>query len=588
MTVKTEKLLKILKMSSLLNRSMKTGELLPLIMESSRELLDAEASTLFLIHERTNELYCEVALGEKGDVVKQLLRLPIGQGIAGWVAQNREPLLIENVYKDKRFNPEVDKMTGFTTYSLICVPMFSKKKLLGTIEVLNKTAGGSFNSFDLEILEHLSDVCGVALDNARINESLKKRVDTMSLLVEIEKKDAINTDTLKLADWLMGRTLEVLNAKSGSLMVLDSSKKNLRILASRGIQSDIVDGVTVPVGVGVSGYVAETGKSLLLFNIDDDKRFEKSPYHHRYESGSVISTPLMTRGHISGVLNINNHAHGGVFSNIDLELLEAISARLALLLENKNLTQALEDNIVEHDRSKMLMDTIMNSSLPEYSNIDMAMVYEPFSAIGGDFCRFTFSQPHSFGILIADISGHGVSAALLSVLANGTINSFEKSLLHSPPQFMEALNNLLVPLFNGNYLTAFYMVVDLQKMTLEFANAGHRYPVLVSGKSQSVTLLNAKGRPVGLTENEKYALGSVALGYGDRVLLYTDGILENLLEKGGQVFDEEKLAEKMQKSSSEPAAIFLENLIQCIHELTHSDRFDDDVTMLYMKFLEKQ
>ena len=579
-----QKLLRTLSLSSALNRSMHVGELLPLIMQSSRELLEAEASSLFLLHEETDQLYCEVALGEKGEVVKQFLRLNVGQGIAGWVARHCKPLLIEDAYKDYRFNAEIDKISGFVTTSLICVPMHNKGRLIGTLEVLNKTDGRVFNEIDLKLLEHVADVCAVALENARLHENLQKRVLEVALLSEIEKHSWQNLDVVQFSNWLLERTLDIVEAKTGSIMIADESHQFLRILASKGIDESIVDEIKVNFGVGVAGYVAENREAVRILNIDDDNRFEKPVHSSRYETGSLISTPLIMGDELFGVLNVSNQKDRLVFSARDMEVLNAIAAKLAFIYQNINLMQKMKDNLEEHDRAQRLMNSIMASNVPAYPGIDMALYYAPYSSIGGDFCRFTFSDPKSFGVMMADVSGHGVPAALLSVLANAILSSFENTLLQNPAAFMKNLNELLIPQFGGNYLTAFYMVVDLEKREMKFANAGHRYPLFFRPGKDKVIELNARGKPLGIFPDITFATGKLKLQKNDTLLLYTDGILETIPETGGKNFEEENLIKKVRNKGNESCRRFLDDLINDIHYITSHGKFDDDVTMLMIEF----
>lgn len=139
------------------------------IMESCKELMNAEASSLMIYEEKDNQLHFQVATGEKGEVVKNI-SVNMGEGIAGWVAQHREPLLIEDCYKDPRFNPEYDKKSNFRTKSMICVPMIRKDKLIGIIQVINKKNDGIFTERNLGIFLNLASQCAISIENAQLTE----------------------------------------------------------------------------------------------------------------------------------------------------------------------------------------------------------------------------------------------------------------------------------------------------------------------------------------------------------------------------------------------------------------------------------
>ncbi|MEO6695290.1 MAG: GAF domain-containing SpoIIE family protein phosphatase [Ignavibacteria bacterium] len=143
--------------------------LLAEIMESCKILLKAEASSLLIYDEKEDCLFFQVVTGEKGEIIKNT-GVRLGEGIGGWVAQNREALLIEDCYNDVRFNKEFDKQSDFRTKSMLCVPMIHKEKLIGVLQVINKKDDGIFNDRDLSLFKLLANQCAISIENARLIE----------------------------------------------------------------------------------------------------------------------------------------------------------------------------------------------------------------------------------------------------------------------------------------------------------------------------------------------------------------------------------------------------------------------------------
>jgi len=106
---------KLVEINRIINSTLDMAKLFTIIMEIIKEIMETEASTLFLFDEKTNELVFKVALGEAGDKLQEKYRVAIGQGIAGWVAKERKGVYVNDVYLDERFDPNFDKQTGFTT-----------------------------------------------------------------------------------------------------------------------------------------------------------------------------------------------------------------------------------------------------------------------------------------------------------------------------------------------------------------------------------------------------------------------------------------------------------------------------------------
>jgi putative nucleotidyltransferase with HDIG domain len=159
--------------SAIIASSLDLKEVLKSIMEMATKIMRAEASSLMLIDEKTQELIFEEVLGEKEEEVKKI-RLKKGEGIAGWVAEYGIPLLIPDAYKDPRFNPEVDKSTGFKTRSILCVPMKVKDKIIGVVEVLNRIDKKPFDEDDKEIFSILANHAAIAIENARLYKQLRE------------------------------------------------------------------------------------------------------------------------------------------------------------------------------------------------------------------------------------------------------------------------------------------------------------------------------------------------------------------------------------------------------------------------------
>src|SRR5574337_1115044 len=125
-------------------------KILQTIMEKISDLLQPDTWSLLMLDEKTQELYFEIAIGNGADKLKDI-RLKLGEGIAGWVAQHGEPLLVEDVRKDKRFTPRIDELTHMNTQSVVCVPIKGREQVLGVIELVNCLGKQSFGKEDIPI-----------------------------------------------------------------------------------------------------------------------------------------------------------------------------------------------------------------------------------------------------------------------------------------------------------------------------------------------------------------------------------------------------------------------------------------------------
>jgi len=227
---KTERLSLLSRLGQILNSTLDHQEVRRRAMEAATQLMKAEVGSLLLIDEEKHQLYFEVALGDKEEAIKKIT-LNIGEGIAGWVAQNGEPLIINVPEKDPRFYKGVDEKTEFKTRNIICVPVKVKEKTIGVLEAINKKEGEAFDEEDLSLFTSLADQVAIALDNARLYQELEEMFfqTAESLADAIEKRDP----------YTGGHTQRVTTYSLGTAKYLSLKPVELRWLKISAVLHDI-------------------------------------------------------------------------------------------------------------------------------------------------------------------------------------------------------------------------------------------------------------------------------------------------------------------------------------------------------------
>jgi serine phosphatase RsbU (regulator of sigma subunit) len=155
-------------------------QLLPRLLDLARSVTDAEASSLLLYNPKRNVLQFasvqdEVVGDKAGEILKGSIELKMGEGIGGWVAETRSPVIVRDAQSDPRFFKQADQQTGFVTRTILCVPLIHRKELLGVINVLNSKSKPHFEAEDQEILESFADLAAVAIIRSRLMETRLKQ-----------------------------------------------------------------------------------------------------------------------------------------------------------------------------------------------------------------------------------------------------------------------------------------------------------------------------------------------------------------------------------------------------------------------------
>jgi two-component system sensor histidine kinase HydH len=230
----------LLNFSALINSSLKIESVLNNAMKWAEEFMDAEASSIYELDETKDELFIRLARGEKKDPVKGI-RLKVGEGIAGWVVHSGQPMVVPDASKEIKFSPKYDKITGFNTRSLICVPLTLKGKIMGAIQVLNKRSKEPFNNADLEILTIMSHQIAVAMENAKLYNRLEEKFELTAKELKLAQDELIRTERLAaMGNLVNGVAHEIRNP----IMVIGGFAQRIKNLCDGNIEileySDII------------------------------------------------------------------------------------------------------------------------------------------------------------------------------------------------------------------------------------------------------------------------------------------------------------------------------------------------------------
>lgn len=192
--------------------------LLELIIDSGTRMMQAKASSLLLLDQKTGKLYFKVATGEKREEVRKY-EIDLGQGIAGFVAEKGEPLLIPDVSKDPRWYKRISESIGFETRSIACVPMKVNSEIIGVVEIIDKEDGSPIQAEDMKLLNAFAELASKAISNARKIDQVKR--ENKDLKEELENKYQIIGES-KVIQKVISDAFKVANSKTNTLILGES------------------------------------------------------------------------------------------------------------------------------------------------------------------------------------------------------------------------------------------------------------------------------------------------------------------------------------------------------------------------------
>lgn len=317
--------------------------LLGLIVDKVTELMEADRATLYLVSDDGTALWSKVVRG--GELVE--IRLRMGEGLAGWVAETRELVNIPDAYVDPRFQHSVDQATGYRTRTILGVPMVGAVGgLVGVLQVLNKVEG-AFSRGDEELLQALASQAAIAIENAKLYHSLRlqnrelsearrdleRRQSELNVLYEVEKQLSQALDLDDLLARILAQAIAVLGGGTGSIALVESNG-SLRFRTVQGPAAANLLDRTLPFGTGLLGWSIAHKRPLIANDPSGDPRHEARV---ALESGvtpaHIMVAPLIDDEVVIGGIEIIDQRRtvrdGSAWTEADLKLLVMIAARAA-------------------------------------------------------------------------------------------------------------------------------------------------------------------------------------------------------------------------------------------------------------------
>ena len=301
---------------------------------------------------------------------------------------------------------------------------------------------------------------------------------------------------------------------------------------------------------------------------------------------SFAHAPISIEGQPIGVLSCFSRSSKGIFTEEFIELFDSLAGQIGIAWRNAQQTEDLI-KAKEHERELQIAKTIqlglLPTKTPQIDGISLAGLCVPARQVGGDYYDFLPRDDGKLDLVIADVSGHNIGAALIMAETRTFIQSQTQS-IGNTSGVMTAINEFFYEDLTRAelFITMFYVKFDPITKTLIYSNAGHNPPLIANRDRETCERLDAEGLIFGVKQTVEFEEKKTLLKKGDVLLMYTDGLTE-AANADGELFGEERLCQLLEASETLPPAEIIESLLNQIRLFTGNRHFNDDVSLVVLK-----
>jgi sigma-B regulation protein RsbU (phosphoserine phosphatase) len=347
-----------------------------------------------------------------------------------------------------------------------------------------------------------------------------------------------------------------------------------------------------PVGEGIAGRVAETGRGEFIPDASRDPRIVRHEDPNLVVR-SVIAVPMTFQERFFGVLVVANPIDNRLFTESDFTLMQSLAEQAALALNN------LESLSLQIERKQLDLDLSIASGIQQmllpaqstvFAGLDLDARYAPAQRVGGDLFDIIPLAPTRLGVAVADVSGKGIAASLYMAVCRTNLRQIAPRHL-SPALVLASLNRAMAADIQGDlYVTMVYAVIDTDSNTVTFARGGHELPLFARRDRATgaylTHLVRSEGMPLGMVPDDLFASAiedrMEPFDPGDTMVLYTDGVTEapNAEEKE---FSSARLADVVRALHTRPAREINDGILESIRRFSGETVQRDDLTLLTVR-----
>lgn len=414
------------------------------------------------------------------------------------------------------------------------------------------------------------------------NTRLRLAIEELSILNEVSTAVSSASSLDATVDLIVQKCVKHLKVEQGAVLLFDKLEAGSALKTMVRKVEDSAADIPMRLGDQITGWMLKNQKALVVNDFTRDTRF-RAPAA-RGSIRSLLCVPMKLKGRLIGVVNVFNKKGGGGFRAGDQRLLSIIATQSAQVVENARLMEeqkALEILQEELRLAREIQRNLLPKEPPQIPGYRVSGLSEPAKSVGGDYFDFLSLGEGRLGLCLADVSGKGITAALLMSNVQATIRGQSRLAADTGACVARSNDMLHASTDSDKFVTMFYGVLDTRTHRLEYCNAGHNPPVMLSGVNGQA-LLETGGPVLGVVPGFPYESGEVEFRPGQTLLVYSDGFSEAMNTRLEE-FTDERLRASAEASAGLLPGRLLDVLLQEVNEFCGDAPQTDDMTIMAVR-----
>ena len=416
--------------------------------------------------------------------------------------------------------------------------------------------------------------------------------DKLRMLLDITRKISQSLDLQEVLNLVMDTLDSLLPYDAAGIFVVncDESKAAegdepcvFEAEAVRGYDIDELTNLHLKIGEGLIGHVAQTSQPINSPDVRENPLYINA----RTATRSEMVAPIISNTEVIGVFDLESDELNA-YSEDDLQVLMLLASQVAIIIEKV----MLHEQLIEKKRLEGQLEVARQVQLellpakdPQLEGYDISAYNFPTEEVSGDYYDWVKIFDDQIGLVIADVSGKGVPAALLMAFLRASLRA-ATHIGYSPHVSMAKVNYLLWESIERNqFVTAFYGILDVTNRTLSYTNAGHNPPLLLTADGQH-QFVERGSLPLGMFKDTRYHEYYQTIQPGEMLVLYTDGVTEAQNPKGEE-YGRDRLARAVKVNRKLSARELIKAVHKEVIDWTDGKGATDDVTFFVIKALEE-